>query len=112
MKTITPAPVRRSIEVKAPQALAFEVFTLGFGSWWPHTHTISKGKLKGGDRAKDRRALVWRGRRRDADRLGACASLRAAAAPDPRLADRPRMALQSTGAHRSRDSLHGDSGRA
>jgi len=48
MKTITPAPVRRSIEVNAPQVLAFEVFTLGFGSWWPHTHTISKGKLKTG----------------------------------------------------------------
>ena len=46
MKTIKPAPVRRSIEVKASIERAFDVFTAGFGSWWPHSHTISKGKLK------------------------------------------------------------------
>ena len=46
MKTIKPAAVRRSLEVKASIERAFEVFTVGFGSWWPHSHTISKGKLK------------------------------------------------------------------
>jgi uncharacterized protein YndB with AHSA1/START domain len=46
MKTIKPAAVRRSLEVKASIERAFEVFTAGFGSWWPHSHTISKGKLK------------------------------------------------------------------
>ncbi|MBV9588757.1 MAG: SRPBCC family protein [Hyphomicrobiales bacterium] len=46
MKTIKPAPVRRSVEVKASVERAFDVFTNGFGSWWPHSHTISKGKLR------------------------------------------------------------------
>ena len=46
MKTIKPAAVRRSLEVKASIERAFEVFTVGFGSWWPHSHTIGKGKLK------------------------------------------------------------------
>ncbi|SED94773.1 Uncharacterized conserved protein YndB, AHSA1/START domain [Rhizobiales bacterium GAS188] len=46
MRTIQPAPVRRSVEVKASPERAFEVFTAGFGDWWPHSHTISKGKLK------------------------------------------------------------------
>ncbi len=46
MKMIKPAAVRRSLEVNANIERAFEVFTAGFGSWWPHSHTISKGKLK------------------------------------------------------------------
>ncbi len=46
MRTIKPAPVRRSLEVKASLERAFEVFTTGFGRWWPHSHTIGKGKLK------------------------------------------------------------------
>ena len=41
-KTIQPAPVRRSVTVKAPPARAFEVFTTGIGRWWPKTHSISK----------------------------------------------------------------------
>jgi uncharacterized protein YndB with AHSA1/START domain len=44
--TIHPAPVRRSVEVKASVERAFEVFTSGVGSWWPRSHTIGKGKLK------------------------------------------------------------------
>ena len=46
MRTISPAPVRRSVEVKTGVEHAFEVFTARFGSWWPPSHTISKGKLK------------------------------------------------------------------
>ena len=38
--TITIAPVRKSIRVKAGQAHAFEVFTAGLGSWWPLDHGI------------------------------------------------------------------------
>ena len=34
-RTIKPAPVRRSIEVNAPQAKAFEVFTRKTSAWWP-----------------------------------------------------------------------------
>jgi uncharacterized protein YndB with AHSA1/START domain len=41
-KTITPAPVRREIEVKAPQAKAFDVFTRKTTSWWPKSHHIGK----------------------------------------------------------------------
>ena len=34
--------VRKSITVRVPIALAFQVFTERFDSWWPHTHHIGK----------------------------------------------------------------------
>ena len=34
---IVPAPVRRSVTVRRPQARAFEVFTAHIGAWWPPT---------------------------------------------------------------------------
>jgi uncharacterized protein YndB with AHSA1/START domain len=40
VQKITPAPVRKSIRVKAPQAKAFEVFTARFDAWWPRDHHI------------------------------------------------------------------------
>jgi uncharacterized protein YndB with AHSA1/START domain len=43
---IRPAPVRKSITVKADAAHAFAVFTGRIGSWWPHTHTIGTSPLK------------------------------------------------------------------
>ena len=46
MRTIQPAPVRRSVDVKTNIERAFDVFTAGIGSWWPPSHTIGKGKLK------------------------------------------------------------------
>ena len=39
-KTIQPAPVRRTVAVKAPPQRAFEVFTSGIGRWWPKSHHI------------------------------------------------------------------------
>ena len=42
---ITPAPVRKSIHVKAPQARAFEVFTARFDSWWPRGHHIAAPEM-------------------------------------------------------------------
>jgi uncharacterized protein YndB with AHSA1/START domain len=42
---IRPAPVRTSIFVNAPQALAFEVFTAGIGRWWPKTHKTGPADL-------------------------------------------------------------------
>lgn len=42
MPTITIAPVRKTIRVKANQAHAFEVFTSGLGRWWPLDHGIGK----------------------------------------------------------------------
>jgi uncharacterized protein YndB with AHSA1/START domain len=44
--TITIAPVRKSIRVKASQARAFEVFTSGLGRWWPRTHSIGTAPVK------------------------------------------------------------------
>ena len=41
-KTITPAPVRRAVTVKASQARAFEVFTARIAAWWPKSHHIGK----------------------------------------------------------------------
>jgi len=43
---ITPAPVRKTIRVNAPQARAFEVFTARFGSWWPKSHHIGAADMK------------------------------------------------------------------
>jgi hypothetical protein len=44
--TIRPAPVRKSITVKADAGRAFEVFTSGLTRWWPHDHGVGK-KPKG-----------------------------------------------------------------
>jgi uncharacterized protein YndB with AHSA1/START domain len=43
---ITPAPVRKTIRVNAPQARAFEVFTARFSSWWPKAHHIGAAEMK------------------------------------------------------------------
>ena len=39
--TISPAPVRKTIEVKASQERAFEVFTADMGRWWTKGHSIN-----------------------------------------------------------------------
>ena len=39
-RLIVPAPVRRSVTVRSPQARAFEVFAARIGAWWPPTHHI------------------------------------------------------------------------
>ncbi|HLH96696.1 MAG TPA: SRPBCC family protein [Xanthobacteraceae bacterium] len=46
MQLIRPAPVRKSITVKADVAHAFEVFTRGIGRWWPRTHCIASSPQK------------------------------------------------------------------
>src|SRR6201987_1983818 len=45
-RTVTIAPVRKSIRVNANPAPAFEVFTSGLGRWWPRTHTIGKPPMQ------------------------------------------------------------------
>ena len=44
--TIKLAPVSKSITVDAPLDKAFEVFTAGFGRWWPAFYSIGKSPLK------------------------------------------------------------------
>jgi uncharacterized protein YndB with AHSA1/START domain len=44
-RTITIAPVRKSVRVNAPQARAFEVFTAGIDRWWPKSHGIGSAPL-------------------------------------------------------------------
>ena len=44
--TIRPAPVRKSITVKADAAHAFEVFAARVGSWWPRSHSIGSSPQK------------------------------------------------------------------
>ena len=44
-RTISIAPVRKSVVVEASPARAFEVFTLGIDSWWPKTHGIGATPL-------------------------------------------------------------------
>jgi uncharacterized protein YndB with AHSA1/START domain len=46
MTTITVAPVRRSIRVKANPAKAFDVFTGGITRWWIKSHSINKSPQK------------------------------------------------------------------
>ena len=45
-RTITIAPVKKSIRVATSQAHAFKVFTLKLGSWWPRKATIGKPPMK------------------------------------------------------------------
>ncbi len=45
MRSITPAPVRRSFWVKASPQRAFDVFAAGMGRWWPASHHIGAGEL-------------------------------------------------------------------
>jgi hypothetical protein len=44
--TIKPAPVRRTLTVKAGVERAFEVFTAGFGRWWPASHHVGAAAFK------------------------------------------------------------------
>jgi uncharacterized protein YndB with AHSA1/START domain len=43
---ITIAPVRKSIEVQADPARAFEIFTAHIDRWWPKSHGIGNGPVK------------------------------------------------------------------
>jgi len=45
MSTNVSVPVEVSIEVHAPVAEAFEVFTRDIGSWWPADHHILQAEL-------------------------------------------------------------------
>jgi len=40
--TIQPAPIRKSLVVKADAARAFTVFTGRMGSWWPRSHSTGQ----------------------------------------------------------------------
>ena len=40
---IAPAAIRKTIEVRAPIARAFEVFASRMGQWWHKEHSIAKG---------------------------------------------------------------------
>jgi uncharacterized protein YndB with AHSA1/START domain len=44
--TITIAPVRKSVVVKATPQRAFEVFTDGVDRWWPRTHGIGATSIR------------------------------------------------------------------
>jgi hypothetical protein len=45
-RTITVAPVRKSVRVNAAAAHAFETFAAGIGRWWPASHSISAAPMK------------------------------------------------------------------
>lgn len=42
-RTITAAPVRKTVRVETNQARAFEVFTGRMSAWWPKSHSINRG---------------------------------------------------------------------
>lgn len=44
-RTITAAPVRRSVHVKATPERAFEVFTARMGQWWIRSHSINASPM-------------------------------------------------------------------
>jgi uncharacterized protein YndB with AHSA1/START domain len=44
-RTVTIAPVRKSVVVNADAALAFEVFTSRIDMWWPKSHGIGRTPL-------------------------------------------------------------------
>src|SRR5574339_566040 len=41
-RTITIAPVRKTVTVETSQADAFDVFTNGIDRWWPKEHHVGK----------------------------------------------------------------------
>ena len=43
---IKPAPVKKSVSVKATPERAFAVFTGRFDAWWPRSHSIGESPLK------------------------------------------------------------------
>jgi uncharacterized protein YndB with AHSA1/START domain len=43
---IKPAPVRRTLTVKASPQKAFKVFTAGIGRWWPASHHTAAAAFK------------------------------------------------------------------
>ena len=45
-QVIQPAPVRKSVTVKAAPARAFTVFTSNFDVWWPKSHHIGKSPIR------------------------------------------------------------------
>ena len=45
-KTISIAPVRKTVVVDAPPQKAFEVFTAGMDRWWPKTHGIGNAPVR------------------------------------------------------------------
>lgn len=45
-RTVTIAPVRKRLRVKAPQATAFEIFAAGIDRWWPKSAHIGKSPMK------------------------------------------------------------------
>ena len=45
-RTISIAPVRKTLVVQATPAKAFEVFTAGIDRWWPKTHGIGSAPLR------------------------------------------------------------------
>lgn len=44
-RSLTIAPVRKSLSVQAPQAIAFSVFTAGIDRWWPRQAHIGKSPM-------------------------------------------------------------------
>jgi uncharacterized protein YndB with AHSA1/START domain len=45
-QTITPAPVRKMVTVRASPETAFRVFTEGFDRWWPRSHHTGREEVK------------------------------------------------------------------
>ena len=45
-QTLHPAPVRKSLVIRATPEKAFEVFTTGFGRWWPKSHSTASSPQK------------------------------------------------------------------
>jgi uncharacterized protein YndB with AHSA1/START domain len=43
---VTDVPVRKTITVKTSAEHAFEVFTAGFDTWWPRSHSIGASPLE------------------------------------------------------------------
>jgi len=44
-QTIRPAPVRKTVTVRASPETAFRVFTADMGRWWPRTHKIGQVEM-------------------------------------------------------------------
>jgi len=62
---ISPAPVRRSVRVKATPQRAFDAFTTGMGKWWPKEHSLNKNSPQQDVIIEPRIGGRWYERRQD-----------------------------------------------
>ena len=102
-------PVRKTINVNTSAERAFHVFTEGFDTWWPRSHSIGRvGAAESDHRGEVRRPLLPAVRGREPMRLGPDPRVGAAATVRDRVAAECRVGIRARHgeSERGRSQLH------